>query len=257
MVLQQVIKEYIAKKEPVGSLQISNNSQVSSATIRNYFKRLSDDGLLLQPHISSGRVPTINALKSHWNNNLNVKQVRNTSVSQIKNASEENDIFCIIATQWTKKLESIENIDSKYLLLCFDDVGVAVPFSTKLQKFLNDLKGLDVSDVRKIAYQVCAFSLLKMLEVVQDRQIERFGMQFIAKAFESQKNWQKFFEIINGSIFDTLENGIYFESILPKGYMCAMQEININDKKQRKNTKMLCAGALDSNFERFYEQIQS
>ena len=59
-VLRVVIEDYIATEEPVGSKMIVDryNLGVSSATVRNDMAVLEEDGLIVQPHTSAGRVPT-------------------------------------------------------------------------------------------------------------------------------------------------------------------------------------------------------
>lgn len=59
-ILATVVYEYIATAEPVGSNTLTQkyNLGVSSATIRNEMAELEADGYLVQPHTSSGRVPS-------------------------------------------------------------------------------------------------------------------------------------------------------------------------------------------------------
>lgn len=59
-VLAALVREYIASGEPVPSsvLAGAGGLGVSSATVRNILARLEDEGFLLQPHTSAGRVPT-------------------------------------------------------------------------------------------------------------------------------------------------------------------------------------------------------
>ena len=59
-VLFAVIKDYIDTASPVGSQAICQRYRfgVSSATIRNIMGELEEDGLIMQPHTSAGRVPT-------------------------------------------------------------------------------------------------------------------------------------------------------------------------------------------------------
>ncbi len=59
-ILKATIKHYIATAEPVGSKTLAQeyDLKVSSATIRNAMGRLEDAGLLYQPHISAGRIPS-------------------------------------------------------------------------------------------------------------------------------------------------------------------------------------------------------
>ena len=59
-ILQAVIDEYIGSAEPVGSRAISKKNELglSSATIRNEMADLEEMGYLIQPHTSSGRIPS-------------------------------------------------------------------------------------------------------------------------------------------------------------------------------------------------------
>lgn len=59
-VLRAIVADFIASQEPVGSKSLVERYQlgVSSATIRNDMAVLESEGLITQPHASSGRVPT-------------------------------------------------------------------------------------------------------------------------------------------------------------------------------------------------------
>ncbi|BDR53058.1 heat-inducible transcription repressor HrcA [Bombiscardovia nodaiensis] len=60
LVLRAVVEDYIRSQEPVGSSALTQQHQlgVSSATIRNDMAALEDEGYLIQPHTSAGRIPT-------------------------------------------------------------------------------------------------------------------------------------------------------------------------------------------------------
>lgn len=57
-VLQLVAEAYIETARPVPSSLVAERLDVSSATVRNEFAALENDGLLQQPHTSAGRIPT-------------------------------------------------------------------------------------------------------------------------------------------------------------------------------------------------------
>ncbi len=59
-ILGAVVQEYVSTAQPVGSSHVANSPgmTVSSATIRNDMATLEDDGFLMQPHPSAGRIPT-------------------------------------------------------------------------------------------------------------------------------------------------------------------------------------------------------
>lgn len=60
MILRAVVEDYIRSHEPVGSASLAKNHKldVSSATIRNDMSILEEEGYLIQPHTSAGRIPT-------------------------------------------------------------------------------------------------------------------------------------------------------------------------------------------------------
>lgn len=59
-VLQAIVGDYVASREPVGSKALVERHDlgVSSATVRNDMADLEDEGLIAAPHTSSGRIPT-------------------------------------------------------------------------------------------------------------------------------------------------------------------------------------------------------
>ena len=59
-ILQAIVKDYVATTKPVGSERLLEIQVLGckSATIRNEMAELSEWGYLMQPHTSSGRIPT-------------------------------------------------------------------------------------------------------------------------------------------------------------------------------------------------------
>jgi heat-inducible transcriptional repressor len=59
-ILRAIVQEYVATAQPVGSTHIANapGVHVSSATVRNEMAVLEQEGYLVQPHTSAGRIPT-------------------------------------------------------------------------------------------------------------------------------------------------------------------------------------------------------
>jgi heat-inducible transcriptional repressor len=59
-ILEILISDYIASAQPVGSRAIArkHREHISPATVRNIMADLTDLGLLRQPHVSAGRMPT-------------------------------------------------------------------------------------------------------------------------------------------------------------------------------------------------------
>ena len=66
-ILKAVIEHYIVTAEPVASKTLAQqyDFNVSSATIRNVMGRLEEAGLLYQPHVSAGRVPSDSGYRTY------------------------------------------------------------------------------------------------------------------------------------------------------------------------------------------------
>ncbi len=59
-VLRAIVEDYVATEEPVGSKALVERHKlgVSPATVRNDMAALEEEGFIIQPHTSAGRVPT-------------------------------------------------------------------------------------------------------------------------------------------------------------------------------------------------------
>lgn len=59
-ILKHIVDEYVRTAEPVSSKQLCDRFGLtcSSATVRNDMAVLEEEGFIMQPHTSSGRVPT-------------------------------------------------------------------------------------------------------------------------------------------------------------------------------------------------------
>jgi heat-inducible transcriptional repressor len=59
-VLRAIVEDYVSTNEPVGSKALvdRHNLDVSPATIRNDMAVLEEQGFIVQPHTSAGRIPT-------------------------------------------------------------------------------------------------------------------------------------------------------------------------------------------------------
>lgn len=66
-ILQAIVETYAQTAEPVGSSALSQQFGTSSATIRAEMVELERLGLIMQPHISAGRVPTDKGYRAYVN----------------------------------------------------------------------------------------------------------------------------------------------------------------------------------------------
>ncbi len=77
---------YLKTGKPVGSntLKDAEFESLSSATIRNYFARLEEEGYLVQQHTSGGRIPTDKALRLYASEHLDSRVVTPQQINSLE-----------------------------------------------------------------------------------------------------------------------------------------------------------------------------
>lgn len=254
--LQSIIKAYIEHLEPIGSSQLKTMYDItySPATIRGYFKKLGDEGYLAQEHISSGRTPTIEALKEFWVNRLNVK-LDFVNLDTVKYMATQIGVTVFIKEQKADTLQNILNVDDKYMILEFDSFSITIKYSSALHRFLQDMIGLDINHIVKISKQVGAYELYEQISSYLQNSsfnIEN-SKEFLKLALSFDLDEYRINSFLKGEIMDKCEENIYFEDLLPVGYIGICHNCKINGQ----DSKMLVIGELSKNYEYFYERIAS
>lgn len=267
--LNEMITIYIREGKPLGSesLRLELNSDdfsISSATIRNYFKVLVNEGVLSQPHISSGRVPTNNALKNYWRKNIDISTPLDIAdLRKISEVSEKYEIFCGIRLWQNDILSEVINFRDKYIILLFenrvnratnrtrkansDSIEAILPHSSHLYNFLQEMLYQNIEEIRFMARSVCANVLFYSLENGAKglNIMSNFGCKFLEISDSGL-----FMEILNSHIFYRLKNGFHF---LKDGYLGLIQDISLNEKRG----KMFVFGRLERDYASFYNEIAS
>lgn len=95
IILNTIIKEHIKTGTPVGSGAIADkyNLNISPATVRNEMVGLENEGFIIQPHTSAGRVPTEKAYRLYIEK-IKEKKIKNEDAELfeelLKNKDENN-----------------------------------------------------------------------------------------------------------------------------------------------------------------------
>lgn len=131
-ILEAIIRNYLETGEPVGSRTISKYGElnVSSATIRNEMSDLEDLGYIIQPHTSSGRIPTDKGYRFY---------VDRLEVSKEREVTELKELMI-------EKAEKTEQILKKVAKLLANNTNYATMISAP-QYHRNKLKFIQLSHV--------------------------------------------------------------------------------------------------------------
>ena len=107
-ILRAVVEEYIDTALPVGSSHVVKSSgvHVSSATVRNDMATLEQEGYLLQPHTSAGRIPTEKGYRFFVDNLGQPASLRGSDAIQVRSFFEQAHGELVQMLQDTSKLLS-------------------------------------------------------------------------------------------------------------------------------------------------------
>ncbi len=251
LILESIIKEYLKSKSPIGSSELQERMMldISPSTIRIYFKRLSEEGSLVQLHVSSGRIPTQMALRKYWTKKIEPeKPIKIDDIQKVQNSIYNYGIYCVLEKNKNSVLSEIINTKNRFLILVFDDEEIVIKYHPKIEIFLKGFIGCNMSELRKISSSVGLYELHnKLNKIALQNALFKEGMNElydIAKEYDDEGFVDK---VLDPNFSDSLNVGIYFDDFVPQGCMAVKQNAVINEE----TLQMFCLGRLDSDFESF------
>ena len=171
LILQSIVENFITTNQPVGSKQIAQNIDFSSATIRNDMSKLEKEGLIKKTHISSGRVPSekgyryyVDYIKKDYelsnSENEKLKQLVNGDIVSENNFLAKNAIVLsdltdctaviLAPTKTDRRINKIEVIllsSRSILVILVTNIGEVFQQNYKLDA---DFTAEDIVEVNKL-----------------------------------------------------------------------------------------------------------
>jgi len=251
LILESIIKEYLKSKTPIGSsnLQEKMMLDISPSTIRIYFKRLSEEGSLVQLHVSSGRIPTEMALRNYWIKKIEPeKPIVISDIDKIQNSIRNYGLYCVLKKKRNYILSEVIRVGERFLILIFDDEEFVIQYHAKIEAFLNSFIGFNMDELRKIASSVGLYELYsKLNKVILQNALFKEGVNELYDIAQEYDDEDFVNKVIEPSFLDSLNVGIYFDGFIPKGCMAVKQNALVNEEA----LQIFCLGRLSSDFESF------
>ena len=171
LILQSIVENFITTNQPVGSKQIAQNIDFSSATIRNDMSKLEKEGLIKKTHISSGRVPSekgyryyVDYIKKDYelsnSENEKLKQLSGGDIVSENNYLEKNAIVLsdltdctaviLAPTKTDRRINKIEVIllsSRSILVILVTNIGEVFQQNYKLDA---DHTAEDIAEINKL-----------------------------------------------------------------------------------------------------------
>ncbi len=103
--LKTLIERHIRDGQPVGSRTLARDSglDLSPATVRNVLSDLEELGLIVSPHTSAGRVPTVEGYRVFVDSLLTVQPLEKRTINQLREQLEgarNTHLVLETASQW-------------------------------------------------------------------------------------------------------------------------------------------------------------
>lgn len=91
VILKAIVDDYISSAEPIGSKTLleRNNFNLSSATIRGEMAELEENGYLIHPHTSAGRIPTDKGYREYVDNLMTIPEMSKEEAQQVHDFFKE------------------------------------------------------------------------------------------------------------------------------------------------------------------------
>ena len=171
LILQSIVENFITTNQPVGSKQIAQNIDFSSATIRNDMSKLEKEGLIKKTHISSGSWPSekvyryyVDYIKKDYelsnSENEKLKQLSGDDIVSENNYLEKNAIVLsdltdctaviLAPTKTDRRINKIEVIllsSRSILVILVTNIGEVFQQNYKLDA---DFTAEDIAEINKL-----------------------------------------------------------------------------------------------------------
>jgi heat-inducible transcriptional repressor len=243
MILNHLIDLYLKENTPVSSGVLKEKCKLpfSPSTIRNYFQKLDSEGLLLKVHISSGSVPSKEALQKYWYENLKYDGIDINS-SSFEELADEFDIFLAIREKEFVTLKSVINFRNRFVILDFEKYEVIFKYSSEVFHFFTQFINYNIDDLKKIVFSLNLSFFYKKLSVTE---YNNFNKKFL------YKHYQDFSidKLITDEVFNHFRKGLSFNNDFIAYKIDAMID--------KKESEFIVIGSIYNNYINFFESLSA
>jgi heat-inducible transcriptional repressor len=204
IILNHLIKLYLKENIPVSSGVLKEKCKLpfSPSTIRNYFQKLDSEGLILKIHISSGSVPSIEALRQYWYENLKYDGIKINS-SKLEEIANKFNVFVAIRKKEFITLKRVINFQNKFIILDFSEYEVVFRYSSEVFHFFTQFINFNIDELKKIVFSLKLNFFYKKLSIIE---YNNFNKKFL---YEHYKDFL-IDKLISDEVFNQFKKGLSF-----------------------------------------------
>jgi heat-inducible transcriptional repressor len=162
-VLLGLIELYLRSGKPIGSQTLQENGfeSLSSATIRNYFAKMEEQGYLAQPHTSGGRLPTSKALRLYADTHLEGGTLDHDAEQRLSHTLSRQD----------KEVATTLNVSAE-LLSELSKCAVFISTPRFDQDFIQEIRLIQLAPAKLLAVAISEFGLIRTETLYLDHPVD-------------------------------------------------------------------------------------
>ncbi len=177
LILFGLVDLYLQSGKPIGSNTLRENGfeALSSATIRNYFVKLEEEGLVKQQHSSGGRIPTAAAFRAYAEAHTDQPRITPEEKKEIERLlKKETREVATYLLQAAEKISEITHCATFLSAPRFD------------QDFILEIKLVSIDENRLLCVLMTDFGIIRTEVLYTDKKLS----PGIVKRLESYFNWR-------------------------------------------------------------------
>ncbi len=252
LILDSIIQTYLLDNVPIGSNELNLNLCIPASTIRVYLKRLSDEGLITQLHISSGRIPTILTMQNYWQSFWKKEQNKDIEIgseSFLKELSKEFEIYCLVYGGRSLVLKEVLELNAKFIVLDFENEELVLKYKKEAWSFLQSLVGLDLFSIENIAFKVHFMELVEKIASLRQNLIYYRSNE--ERAYQIYQN-DEFVKLLDSQIHRYFKDSLEFEPLFKQGFM----GLKVNAKFLGEDVNIILAGSVYTDYKKILQYIK-
>lgn len=237
-VLSAIIEDYVSTQEPIGSKSLveRHSLKVSPATVRNEMAVLEDEGYIVQPHTSAGRIPTDKGYRTFVDR---LNEVRQLSPAETRAITQVLEGAVDLDDVMQKTVKLLSQLTGQISLVQYPILSGSV---------VKHIDLISINEKRIMIVLVANSGRLEQVTVEFEKAIDSTTIEIFRQKLKATISDKKFSEVPN--ILKKLEED---KDISNKLFMTKVIEKLVIMVTEKSNQKIVIAGAsnlakLDSEF---------
>lgn len=229
LILDSIIQTYLLDNVPIDSNELNSNLCIPASTIRVYLKRLSDEGLITQLHISSGRILTILTMQNYWQSFWKKEQDQDINIKSenfLKELSKEFEIYCLVYGGRSLVLKEVLEFKEE----------LALKHEKEAWNFLQSLIGFDLFTIEKIA------SLRQNLIYYRSNE---------ERVYQIYQN-DEFVKLLDCGVHRYFKESLEFEPLFKEGFM----GLKVDAQFLGEDVNIILAGSVYTDYKKILQYIK-